>query len=33
LFLLPDELDKLLATPREVFDAPEEVFDAGWRVD
>jgi hypothetical protein len=33
LFLLPDELDQLLTLPREVFDAPEEVFDAGWRVD
>jgi hypothetical protein len=33
LFLLPDTLEELLALPKEVFDTPEEVFAAGWRVD
>ena len=33
LFLVPPGLDELLALPREVFDLPEEVFAAGWRVD
>jgi hypothetical protein len=32
-FLLPGTLDELLRLPRETFDAPEEVFEAGWRVD
>ena len=33
LFLLPETLDGFLALPRESFDTPEEVADAGWRVD
>jgi hypothetical protein len=33
LFLLPRTLDEFLALPRETFDTPEEVFDAGWCVD
>ena len=32
-FLLPATLEELLRLPRETFDAPEEVFEAGWRVD
>ena len=33
LFLVPPDLDDLLALPKEVFDLPEEVYSAGWRVD
>jgi hypothetical protein len=33
LLLLPDDLGALLALPREVFDTPEEVYAAGWRID
>src|SRR3954470_18180683 len=33
LFTLPVTLDDFLALPRETFDTPEEMFDAGWRVD
>ena len=33
LFLVPPCLDDLLAFPKEVFDLPEEVYAAGWRVD
>ena len=33
LFLLPETLDAFLALPRESFDTPEEVADAGWCVD
>jgi hypothetical protein len=33
LFFLPPTLDDFLALPAEVFDAPEEVADAGWCVD
>ena len=33
LFLLPETLDAFLALPREAHDTPEEVADAGWRVD
>ena len=33
VFLLPPTLEGLLALPREVFDTPEEVFAAGWRID
>jgi hypothetical protein len=33
LFTLPQTLDDFLALPKEVFDTPEEVFAAGWRVD
>jgi hypothetical protein len=32
-FLLPATLEELLRLPRETFDAPEEVFEAGWRID
>ena len=33
LFEIPRQLDKLLELPREVFDRPEEIEAAGWRVD
>jgi hypothetical protein len=33
LFELPPTLSGLLALPRECFDAPEEILDAGWSVD
>ena len=33
LFLLPRSLAEFLALPRETFDTPEEVADAGWTVD
>jgi hypothetical protein len=33
LFLLPPGLEDFLTLPREVFDTPEEVYAAGWRVD
>ena len=33
LFLVPPNLDDFLALPKEVFDTPEEVYAAGWRVD
>src|SRR4051794_7827886 len=33
LFEIPPKLDDFLSLPREVFDTPEEVFDAGWCVD
>src|SRR3954447_3524166 len=33
LFTLPATLDDFLALPKETFDTPEELFDAGWRVD
>lgn len=33
LFTLPTTLPELLALPREVFDAAEELLAAGWRVD
>jgi hypothetical protein len=33
LFLLPRTLDEFIALPKEVYDTPEEVYDAGWRVD
>jgi hypothetical protein len=33
LFLLPPTLEEFIALPREVYDTPEEVYDAGWRVD
>ena len=32
LFLLPPRLEDFLALPKEVFDVPEEVADAGWCV-
>ncbi len=33
LFLLPPTLAGFLALPREEFDSPDELADAGWRVD
>jgi len=33
LFLIPATLDAFLNLPKETFDLPEEIFDAGWRVD
>jgi hypothetical protein len=33
LFTLPHTLDDFLSLPKEVYDTPEEVFAAGWRVD
>jgi hypothetical protein len=30
---VPRRLADLLALPREVFDRPEEVVEAGWRID
>jgi hypothetical protein len=31
LFLIPRTLDEFLALPKETFDTPEEIFEAGWR--
>jgi hypothetical protein len=33
LFLLPPTVEELLALPRLVYDAPEEIAEAGWSVD
>jgi hypothetical protein len=33
LFLLPGRVDDFLLLPRETYDTPEEVADAGWCVD
>jgi hypothetical protein len=33
LFLMPAKLEEFLALPREPFDTPDEVADAGWSVD
>jgi len=33
MFELPQELEAILQLPKEVFDTPEEIFAAGWRVD
>ncbi len=33
LFTLPPSLPQLLALPKEVFDTPDELVAAGWRVD
>ncbi len=33
LFTLPPSLPELLALPKEVFDTPDELVAAGWRVD
>jgi hypothetical protein len=33
MFLLPRRLEEFLALPKEVFDLPEELADAGWCVD
>jgi hypothetical protein len=32
-FLLPSTEEEFLALPRETYDTPEEVTDAGWTVD
>jgi hypothetical protein len=33
LFFAPPHVNGILALPREVFDTPEEIYDADWRVD
>ena len=33
LFTLPGRLEEILALPKEVHDLPEEVYEAGWRID
>jgi hypothetical protein len=33
LFEIPEDLGSLLAIPREMFDTPEELYAAGWRID
>jgi hypothetical protein len=33
LFSVPRDETAFLAMPKETFDSPEEIFDAGWRVD
>jgi hypothetical protein len=33
LFFVPPRLEDFLALPREVYDTPEEIYAAGWRVD
>jgi hypothetical protein len=33
LFTLPENLDEFLAMPKQIFDTPEELYAAGWRVD
>jgi hypothetical protein len=33
VFQVPPTEEELLALPHETFDAPEEVFEAGWRID
>jgi hypothetical protein len=33
LFLMPPTEADFLQLPREIYDAPEEVYEAGWRVD
>jgi hypothetical protein len=33
LFEMPDEFQEIAKLPKEVFDTPEEIMDAGWRVD
>ena len=33
LLLMPSTLDQFLALPKEVFDSPEEIEAADWRVD
>src|SRR5262249_61234519 len=33
LLLVPSTVEEFLALPREVFDTPEEIAAAGWRVD
>jgi len=33
LLLVPQKLKDFLALPKEVFDTPEELYQAGWRID
>jgi hypothetical protein len=33
LFLMPPTEEEFLQLPKEVYDSPEEVYAAGWRVD
>ena len=33
LFLLPSTLEELLQMPHETYDRPEEIYEAGWRID
>lgn len=33
LFLMPATEEEFFALPKEVFDTPEEVAAAGWRID
>jgi hypothetical protein len=33
LLLIPPTIHEFLNLPRETFDLPEEIFEAGWRVD
>ena len=33
LFMLPPTLDDFIKLPKEVFDTPDEIYSAGWRVD
>ena len=33
LFCVPCDEAEFLAMPKETFDSPEEIFEAGWRVD
>lgn len=33
ILMLPATLDEFLQLPHDSFDRPEEIFDAGWRVD
>jgi hypothetical protein len=33
IFQLPDDLTDVISYPKEVFDTPEEIFAAGWRLD
>ena len=33
IFCVPTDVNEILAMPKETHDTPEEVYDAGWRVD
>jgi hypothetical protein len=33
MFEIPDDLADILQLRKEIFDTPEEIFTAGWRVD
>jgi hypothetical protein len=33
IFQTPPTLEEFLALPKETFDTPEEIVDAGWRID